>query len=862
MKNILLLLAIVLVTETNAQLNLDWKEIGPDNTGGIIFGLVLDKRDATRQTLYAGAYGGGIWKSTNGGNNWNYIGCAGNHAVSCMTQASDGTIYFGTGGILADNGSGSSFNVAHTGNGIYKIDANDNITHLPATFAADITSHWTVVNRIACHPTDTNKLIAATGKGLYRSVNGGTTWDSIVVSGISNGQSAIDVKWSPDGMNVFAAVGGNNKLVRSLDGGNNWSKVTTGFPPTQGRIEIAIAPSNSGVVYVSIATTSGYLYGVYRTTDTTNTWSRIAQGGNSFGFAWWFSNALAVSQTNPDIIFGGSVEPYTWSTLGGLKLSQQFMDPQFSPTDFVDQFLYVINDLNPDEMYAATTRGVFKSTNAVSAFPFPTFNSKNSGIKARDFYSVAASRSGRVMGSSNFNGTYITDNTSQSFTRLNRDVAFCEFSHLNPNFLFTESYYGELNMSGNNGNTFWSALDFNIDPQGYGQPSRCGGQQSSSAQFINPFILHETKTAYSTNDSVVFVASTSYSAGDTVTGVSATANTSFQYILPVNLSSGDSLNIPDPVKSRLLLSSYCGVWMKRHALSMVINPDWYKITNAIPGSAQSMAVTKDGNTIYIGTSFGRVYKVSGLNTATFSGFVVDSLPQTFSIVSSNRIEGIAVDPTNENIVIATVAGNSNLPNFYKSINGGQSWAPIQIGSAGTSAYTCVIDANNSNNYLVGTERGIWTSNNAGASWQQDNQNLCDVPVYRLRQFPLLQDDCQVVYAATNSRGLWRTFTLTPSGCNTSVGINDDYAPTTASGFKLFPNPSYNMVNVEMDLEQSQQVKLSVADITGRIVFTEEQYLQAGKQHVPVDISSLQSGTYIVHAGFNGTQKSSLLIKAE
>ncbi len=877
MKHFLLTLfvTVLIAGKLQAQLNLQWQEIGPDNIGGMIFGLVLDKRDITRQTLYAGADGGGVWKSTNGGNSWYYLGCAGNYAVSCMTQASDGTIYFGTGSPYGFQG--SSFSTGHMGNGIYKLDVGDNIIHLSATTANNTGSPWASVGRIAVQPGNTNQLLAATHKGLYRSLDAGVTWDSVIISGISLGQSAIDVKWTTDSLKVFAAVGGQNKLVRSLDGGNTWTRISNttspGFPGTQGRIEIAIAPSNSNVIYTSIATTYGTTYGVWKSVDAGNTWDTVSRKSPSFdpfgpNGQGWFDNAIAVQPGNPGVIFVGGVNMYSISPQTGTNKLTPFNAPDMDSTETLEQFLFVMNDLNPDIMYAATTRGVFKSVNVVTSFLKPAFYSSNSGLAARNFYSIGAARNGTVMGGSEDYGTGISHCGSKSFSRLNKDITFCEFSHLDTNFMFTSQYSGRLHISTTAGYVFYSYFDTMIDPQRDGTPSRCGGGFNSNASFISPFQLHETKTAWNSNEYIKFTSPHVYTSGDTVHIKSKTARTPFVYTLPVSLTAGDTLNIPDPVKSRLFLSSACGVWMKNHALDAANRPDWYRIAQP-SGYPQCYALSPDGNTLYCGTSTGGIYGIEGLNRATYGSNwnMKDSFTIIFNtgVSNSRGIEGISVSPDGTTILAAVAGYSTTDANVLYSLNAGFSWSRAYLGTPNNPAYTCVIDINNPNNFMVGTEHGVWSSTDGGANWQQDFSGMCDVPVYRLRQIPFLNDDCPVIYAATNSRGLWRSFSLTPQGCNLNActyPTNIEPVFSNNQRLKIFPNPASTQLNIELEPEHPQPVNLFITDMAGRIILTDEKFAASGKQIIQVDISSLAPGTYVVSAFLNSIRYSALLVKSE
>jgi hypothetical protein len=553
---------------------------------------------------------------------------------------------------------------------------------------------------------------------------------------------------------------------------------------------------------------------------------------------------------------------YSYSPATGLHKLNQFIIPGISPSEYIEKFHFIFNELNPDEMYVVSDWGIFKSTNAMSNFTSPDVYRSDYGLRARDFNSVAASRSGRVMGGSLSDGAYINIGSSGNFYRVAEGSFFCEFSQLDSNYLFTEDYYGWLVVSGDTGASFNSPFDLNIDPQGYGAPTGCGGTfPGSNAPFVTPYILYETKSAFNTTDSVSYTSVSGNNAGDSVQAVSSTASIPFKYALPAALGAGQSIQVPDPIKARIFISTYCGVWMERQAITPSIS-SWYLIARQLNGTPNCFVAIDNGNTLITGTSRGFVYKTTGMNQAHYTlinNTMYDSLQtDSFGNATGGRpIEGLAVDKNNDSVIIVAVSGYSPLANVFKTTNGGQTWSPIQVGPAFTPAYTCVIDANNSNNYVVGTEHGVWTSHDAGATWAQDDQNMCDVPVYRLRQLPLLTDDCMVLYAATNSRGLWRSFTLTPSGCNTTVGIQN--ITPDAGDFKIYPNPASSVTTVEFDLTESNKTELKIFDLQGRLMQAENKFLPAGNQKLALNTSQLQSGTYLVTLQVGETQKTKLLV---
>ena len=92
---------------------LEWEEMGPDNVGGRTRAVLIDKDNPSR--IYAGSVSGGLWISESGGRAWRkYSDELANLNISCITQASNGDIYFGTGEVYfvrygSDGDGGSGF---------------------------------------------------------------------------------------------------------------------------------------------------------------------------------------------------------------------------------------------------------------------------------------------------------------------------------------------------------------------------------------------------------------------------------------------------------------------------------------------------------------------------------------------------------------------------------------------------------------------------------------------------------------------------------------------------------------------------------------------------------------------------------
>jgi hypothetical protein len=870
MKNHFYLSVVLLFFFTaSASAQTTWQELGPDNVGANVSSLIVDNRDPTGNTLYAGTQGGGVWKSTSAGNWWEPLGCTDNMYVSTIVQANDGKIYFGTGFNLMGYAGTSSFDSEVSGNGLYAIGQSDVINQLSGAIYSTIQRHWVQTNKLAVNPLNSSEIVAATDGGLYMSTNGGITFDTISVVGLTKDR-AVDVVWSKDGQKLYASLGvsSNPQFVKSTNGGANWSLTTPAntpsFPVFKGRISIAISKSNADIIYLYAANSFGQVDRIVRSFDGGNTWTNffINTSANNLlpSYEAWRFMAIAIHPSNNNQIIVGSSDAFTLDSTNGVTLQDQY-SPYYDYSGYTDQFVF--DEIN-GVLYKCGLGGLHKSY-SISEYPKFTFHRKDFGIKAAGFYDVAATRQGKVLGGSHHgNGVYRSDLFSKSFDYLTmfQSANFVGVSKFNDDFIFSSDYFGKLYVSYKGGDTSGTAFDLNIDPQKYEEPSVCGGQNYQNAPFIAPFVLKETKNADNNRELVNFVADKTYNADDTIICTSNTSNVPFKTTTSVTLNQGDILPVPDQVVSRLFLSTNCGVWMKAHALDTTRSRDWFRVMNTA-GLSNWFETSNNMDTLYVSTTQGFVNKVVGLNSVDYQDsldkYKTDSLTISQSLVKQGySIEGLAIDRQNNQVLICGLAGSipSTDASVYKSIDGGATWQSLLNGPMGVAAYTCLIDENNSNTYLVGTQNGLWVSYDAGQTWQHEVSELCQIPVFRLRQTPLLVDECPVVYAAT-SRGLWRSFSLTPNGCNTSVGMT----PITTEGTDLvvYPNPTAGQLYLKSIMQNAGEAAIQITDISGRLIMQTKMDYVTGEQIFKLDISAFASGMYFATLVTNDRRSTKMFV---
>jgi photosystem II stability/assembly factor-like uncharacterized protein len=345
------------------------RHIGPALMSGRINDL--EKHPTNARILYAGTAGGGVWKSGDGGATFNPI--FDDHAQSIGVVTLDPTnpdevIWVGTGETWTRNS-------VSIGDGLYKTtDGGANWKKMGFENSERIAS-------IVINPKNSNEIyVGVLGalwsdseeRGVYKTTDGGKTWNKILYVGPSTG--AGDVLIDPNNPNVlyasmwqfrrsgwgFESGGENSALYKSVDAGKTWNKIQNNIPTGKlGRIGIALAPSDSNILYAVIETGEKSTNGLWKSTDAGENWEHL---NSDFGLTvrpFYFSR-ITVDPKNPDIILKGGLSGSisrdggkTFKALGNMH------------SDIHD----IIFDIhNSDIIYSGTDGGVYRSWDGGSTF--------------------------------------------------------------------------------------------------------------------------------------------------------------------------------------------------------------------------------------------------------------------------------------------------------------------------------------------------------------------------------------------------------------------------------------------------------------------------------------------------------------
>lgn len=290
------------------------------NVSGRITGIAAHPTDAN--TIYIAAAGGGVWKTTDAGASWTAL--TDNQTTTAMgaialAPSNPNVIYAGTG---EANNSGDSL----AGHGI--LISSDAGTTWTLTGSSQF--NRMAIAKIAVDPTNASVAFAAASSagagtsGIYKTTDQGVNWTRLTA--LSSSTQWSDVAIDPTSSStIFAAAGAfygvsSNGLYKSTNGGTTWSAAGN-FPAgsTDGRISLAIAPSDHNTLYASIADPStGGLLLMTKSTDGGSNWSQLSGVPNYMGEQGWYDQTLVVSPTNASVVFAGGSYAYGGSSPNGL----------------------------------------------------------------------------------------------------------------------------------------------------------------------------------------------------------------------------------------------------------------------------------------------------------------------------------------------------------------------------------------------------------------------------------------------------------------------------------------------------------------------------------------------------------------
>jgi hypothetical protein len=793
---------------------------GPSNLGGRTRALVIDVTDATSNTILAGGVSGGVFRTTNGGTSWTKVSANDEiHNVTALAQdprtGFQNIWYYGTG---EWSGNSASLGTAYRGQGIWKsTDSGVTWSQIPGTDSAlDVfDTYFDYIMALDVNPINGDLLIAATGKiARYDGTN-----ITVELEEPANGVGWTDVTISSNGR-VYATIEGNstaNGVYTSANGNGSWTRIAQNNSPvgwsSPGRIILAYAPSNNDIVYALYVNgvSGGIEADLWQYNFTANTWTDYSStlpdepGGNlagndPFAVQGGYSIAITVKPDNENFVIIGGTNIYkiediindaTFTRIGGyLNNASYNLYNVGGVTHHPDIHELEFDPNNNDIFFSGTDGGVHKTLD-INAATIPWVN-LNNNYRTYQYYHVAMdplNGSNLVLGGAQDNGTTIggTDAGQPDNTTMSSvfggDGVGVGISRINAG-ANTQLFLG---FQSGPFYKFTNATGYSfITPSG------------SSSQFVTYFYVDpdNNNALYYAGQNILYMSTDS----ENVT----TSNWTNMGALPTN----------------------------QNIRTFATSPGAYN-----PASSY----------LLIGGQNGRIFRLDDPQNQTDLTSAVDITPPTASTANFSIVSGLAIHPTNPDIVLAVYA-NYGITNIFYTTNATASsptWTVVERNLSSHSVRSAAIaEVGAETLFFVGTARGLYTTNDPlNTDWELEGQNemgfaLISGLIYRASDKKLL--------IGTHGNGMYET---TVENTLSVTSFED------ANNFIVYPNPTINELNFRSNkINFNESIDFEIIDLTGKVIST-------GKiQNKSLDVSSIYSGIYFIKLNINGNQEVVRFIK--
>ena len=778
--------------------NLRWRNIGPFRGGRsvAVTGSYTDPR-----VFYFGAADGGIWKTTNGGQNWSNISdfrVKGNApeiasvGAIAVAPSDQNVIWVGTGE------SGLREDLTY-GTGVYRsTDGGDSWTHL----GLDDTQQ---IGAIRVHPTNPDiAYVAAIGhafgpnktRGVYKTTDGGKNWTQSLFVNDSTG--AIDIALDPVNPRVLYAAmwhmrrfpwgmhsgGGHSGLWKSTDAGETWTDISTnpGLPNTAlGRIGVAVSPANPRRVYATVEAPDSVgepRGGIFRSDDAGAHWQRT-DGNQKWQVRAWYYSTMTADPLDENTVYVNNLG--TWrSNDGGHTWSRL-------PVPHGDTHLLWIDPRDPKRMIHANDGGATVSYDRGASWS-SIYNQPTS-----QFYHVITDNQFpyRIYGAQQDNTTVSIASRSDN-GRITREdwwpVAGGESAYIavdpaNPDITYGGGYMGEIwryDRKTRNSRNVSVWLD-NYD--GYGAKEVPYRFAWTFPLFFSP---HDANTLY-TAAQFLFK--------------STNGGNSWTKISP-DLSRADPRTLErsgGPIHGDMT------------------GTEWYAMAFAVAESPVTKGV------IWSGSDDGLVHLTRD-GGATWQNVTPPGLPP---FTKMSIVEPGHVDAGTVYIAANRYQQDDFKPYLLKTTDYGKTWTRIDAGIP-VGAYTRVIREDPVRRGLLyaGTESGVYVSFDDGAHWQPLQLNL---PRASIRDLAIKDQD---LIAATHGRSFWvldDISSLRQMSDSTRKAAAHLFSPSTAVRFSIGrarrdgesgENPFAGVyVDYWLKVKPANPVKLEFLDAKGAVLRT-------------------------------------------
>jgi PKD repeat protein len=705
-----------------------WTERGPFDYGGRTRAILFDPNDATNKKVFAGGVGGGLWYTndiTNNDSIWHSVSDMwANMAITAIDydKSNPMTIYVGTG-----EGWGNAD--AIRGFGVWKsIDGGETWDQLASTTGVTFRS----IQSLKVHPV-TNALLVGTSLGLYKSTDGGENFGSEL------GGFIADITFSANGYMYVGTGNVNNvgKVYGSAQDGAPFNTLSGGGLTNNGNIgrtQISTAPSADSVVYVlTHHTTTNDVEGIYRSENYGVNWTKLpfpswSGGGNFARGQAWYDLISGVSPVDENVVFIGGVDLFR-STNGGQSWTQiSYWNANRTSSNYVHadhhELVFVPGS---DSLLLSGSDGGLSITYDLGS----NWETRNNHYNVTQFYSgdihPQEGNNTYVAGAQD-NGTILVEPSNIDGRSVSGgDGAYCFIDQDQPQYAFVSSQYGN----------FRRLLNWNYNANMI---------SGSTGDFINV-------GEYDDRENILY---------------SVIAN-----------SSGSINRITNATGS-----------VNREVLSV----------SGIGGKTSVMKVSPYSpvgqSNLFIGTQSGSVAFVENAQDDDLATITV------FNIPGFGNVSGIDIGYSDAEILITR--SNYGIVSVYYTDNFGQDWINVEGNLPNMPVRGCMFNPTNRKEAILATEIGVWGTKDLKANnvlWTPQINGFANVRVDMLQY---RASDYQVV-AVTHGRGIFTS--------NAFAILDDLEADFSADQYYINPGEEITFKNLSAGFAESFEWSFEGAETT-------------------------------------------------
>src|SRR6476659_4051446 len=700
---------------------LRWRSLGPARGGRSI---AVAGSDARPYEYYMGATGGGLWKTTDAGISWKPVtdGLINHSSIGAVAVAASNpdVIYIGTG--EAD----IRGNIIQGGGAYKSTDAGKTWTHIGL-------ADTQVIAKIRVHPTNPDLVyVAAFGhhaapnveRGVFRSKDGGRTWDKILVRDDRTG--AIELILDPNNpQTVYAALwqayrnswemssgGPGSGLFKSTDGGDHWTELSRnpGLPRgILGKIGLAVSSADANRIYAQIEAEAG---GFFRSDDGGATWVKVTDRRDLRQRASYYTRVYSDPKAR-DTVYELNVN--FWKSTDAGKTWTQLRPPHGDNHD-----LWIAPD-NPARMIEANDGGATVSVNGGETWT-------PESMPTAQFYHVitTAHVPYHVCGAQQDNSTACVSSAppqsgpggsgggaDQVFYSVGGgESGYIASDPHNPDIFYAGSYGGLITRLDRRTGQERQVNPYPDNPMGYGS-----ADIAERFQWTFPIVMAPT------DPRIIYV-------GSQHVWKSTNEGQSWERISP-------DLTRHDP---KTMGPSGGPITRDMNG------PEVYAVIFALGPSKRTT------NVIWTGSDDG-IISVTKDGGKTWSNVTPKDMPD-FGRVS--LIDASAFDSASAYVAVKRFLLDDKAPYIFRTHDFGKTWTKIVTGIRDDDFVHAVREDPTRKGLLyAGTQHGVYISYDDGDHWESLRQNLPDIPVWDL---VVAEDDIAI---SSHGRGFYILDTIEP-----------------------------------------------------------------------------------------------------